>query len=306
MKKQNLIYVILGGLLVLSLGYNIVSQKKSNEIIDIKTTEISQIDSVKNELQRQYDSTIVKLDDAQLNIDNLKTENYKANKEINSLKKKIKSLVYKSKLSKKEIVVAKKLITELNIKVNFYITENEKLKKENEKLFAENRNLTMQNNQLGKVLLTTKEENDSLKQKVDLGSTLTVSNVLATSLKDNNRKTKKASKVGKLRLTFVVNENRISTTESKTLYLVLVNPLGEVVEGSEKSDALSTKKEGEKLYTSKTNIEYTTGLIKNVNFDTDFSKILVDGLYKVQLYENGYKISETRLVLKKNKILGFL
>mgnify|MGYP003335319496 CR=1 FL=1 len=130
----------------------------------------------------------------------------------------------------------------------------------------------------------------------------TVSNVLATSLKDNGRKTKKASKVGKLRLTFVVNENRISNTESKVVYLVLTNPLGDVVEGGSNSDVLSTKKEGEKLYTSKNNIDYKTGLIQNVSFDTDFSKILVDGLYKVQLYENGYKISETRLVLKKNKI----
>ena len=256
MKKQNLVYGILGGLLIASLVYNVISQKKSNTIIEGKTVEISQIDSVKNELQKQYDSTIVKLDDAQLNIDNLKTENYKANKDINSLKKKIKSLVYKNKLSKKEIIVAKKLIFELNAKVDFYIKENEKLKRENDRLFVENRNLLMQNNQLGKVLSTTKEENDSLKQKIDLGSTLTVSNVLATSLKDNGRKTKKASKVGKLRLTFVVNENRISNTESKVVYLVLTNPLGDVVEGGSNSDVLSTKKEGEKLYTSKNNIDY--------------------------------------------------
>ena len=71
-----------------------------------------------------------------------------------------------------------------------------------------------------------------------------------------------------------------------------------------KSGILSTRNDGEKTYLTKSDVDYTTGLIKNVKVDVDLNKVVMDGLYKIQIYENGLKIGESRLGLKKKKILG--
>ena len=202
MEKKTKMYLGLAGvLLAVSVLWNLYNKNEDNKIITEKTAQVEQLDSSKAELQKLYDSTSAKLDNAILQVDNLKTTNLKSVQEIIVLKKKINNLIHKGKITKKELVTTKNLLASMTKKIDFYIAENEFLKKQNEHLSEENRNLTVQKNQLEKVLSEAKEENNKLQNTVDLGSTLTVSDVVATSLKDNGKKTNLAKKVGKLRIT---------------------------------------------------------------------------------------------------------
>jgi hypothetical protein len=84
----------------------------------------------------------------------------------------------------------------------------------------------------------------------------------------------------------------------------LLNPVGKEIKIDGKSGILSTKKDGEKIYTSSSTLDYTTGLIKNASFEIELSKVFMDGIYKVQVYENGLMIGESKVAFRKKKILG--
>lgn len=304
--NHKLLSYVFGGFLLVSIGFTIFLTTQKNTVIKEKEVQVVEVEKSKTELEKEHEETISKLNSAELKIDDLSNLNDNASKELKGLKKQIKSILYKGKITKEELEKAKGLIVELNGKIETFIKENVVLKEENSKLNQDKTNLQMENNQLVKVLDSTKVEKKNADDVIDLGSTLTISNVSTIGLNIKGKKTDVAEKVHKLRFSFVVNENRISSTGVKTVYFVLVNPIGKEIQIDGKSGILSTKEEGEKIYTGKSELDYTKGLIKNANFDVEMSKTLMDGVYKVQLYENGLKISDSRLALRKKKVLGFL
>lgn len=304
--KSKILGVIVISILILALGITSSYLMKSNNKVKETEVKLSEVDSLRNDIQVKYDSAVIKLDDLVMRNDNLQTQNSSLQNEINTTKIKIKKLLRQQKVTKKQLLIAAKLMKGLSADISKYEKEIKALKAENKKLQDQNQALVMQNNQLEKVLNKTKEEKQIAEEKVDLGSTLTVSNVSAQALNKNNHKTKITQKAEKLKMSFVINENRISPTTNKTIYLVMTNPFGDVAKSKINSDVLSTKKDGEKLYTGKVQVDYVTGMIQTVDFVVEFENVKVDGVHKIELYENGYKISESKLVLKKRKILGFL
>jgi regulator of replication initiation timing len=206
----------------------------------------------------------------------------------------------------KELETAKVLISELNVKITDYLKENDVLKQNNIKLTEEKTSLQMDKNQLVQVLDSTRVEKSKADDVIDLGSTLVISNIGIQGLNVKGKKTDVAEKIHKLKFSFVINENRISSSGKKTIYFVLVNPFGKEVSIDGVSEVLSTKQHGQKLFTGKKQLDYSQGLIQKAEFDVEMSKVFVDGIYKVQIYENGLLVGESRLVLKKKKVLGFL
>jgi regulator of replication initiation timing len=302
--NYKLLSVVFGGFLVVSLAYIVFFTNKSNTVIKEKEIQYVEVVNSKTELEMEHQSTLKKLGDAELRIDTLSGLNLSSSKEIMSLKKKVKSILYKSNLTKEELTTAKGLIVELNTKIEDRIKENEILKSNNVKLTEDNTNLQMEKNQLVKVLDSTKLEKENADNVIDLGSTLSISNLTVEGFNIKGKKTDVAEKVHKMKFSFVINENRISSNGVKTVYFILLNPIGKEVRLEGKSGILSTKKDGEKIYTSSSSLDYTTGLIKKANFDVELSKMFMDGIYKVQVYENGFMVGESKVFFKKKKLLG--
>jgi hypothetical protein len=302
--NYKLLSVVFGGFLAVSIAYIVFFTNKSNTVIKEKEIQYVEVVNTKNELEMEHQSTLKKLGDAELRIDTLSELKLSSSKEIMSLKKKVKSILYKSNLTKEELTTAKGLIVELNTKIEDRIKENEILKSNNVKLTEDNTNLQMEKNQLVKVLDSTRVEKEHADDVIDLGSTLSISNLLVEGLNVKGKKTDVVEKVHKMKFSFTINENRISSNGVKTVYFVLLNPIGKEVKLEGKSGILSTKKDGEKIYTSSSSLDYTTGLIKKANFEVELSKIFMDGIYKVQIYENGFMVGESKVFFKKKKLLG--
>lgn len=302
--NYKLLSVVFGGFLAVSIAYIVFSTNKSNTVIKEKEIQYVEVVNTKNELEMEHQSTLKKLGDAELRIDTLSELKLSSSKEIMSLKKKVKSILYKSNLTKEELTTAKGLIVELNTKIEDRIKENEILKSNNVKLTEDNTNLQMEKNQLVKVLDSTRVEKEHADDVIDLGSTLSISNLLVEGLNAKGKKTDIVEKVHKMKFSFTINENRISSNGVKTVYFVLLTPIGKEVKLEGKSGILSTKKDGEKIYTSSSSLDYTTGLIKKANFEVELSKMFMDGIYKVQVYENGFMVGESKVFFKKKKLLG--
>jgi len=302
--NQKLLISVLAGLLVVSVAYIVWLNNSSKTVIKEKEIQYVQVLDSKNELEKDHLLTLNQLKEAETKIDNLTNTTILSDKEIKGLKNKIKNILYKEKVTKKEIETAQALIVELNNKVIEFVKENEVLKQNNVKLTENNTSLQMENNQLVKVLDSTRVEKKNADDVIDLGSTLSISNLSLQGLNSKGKKTDVAEKIHKVKFSFVINENRISSSGVKTVYFVLLNPIGKEIKIEGKSGILSTKKDGEKIFTSSTNLDYTTGLIKTANFEVEMSKVFMDGVYKVQVYENGLMIGESKVVFRKKKIFG--
>jgi regulator of replication initiation timing len=304
--NEKVLIGILSGLLIISVAFITWQSNSNRTIIREKEIQYVEIKESKDTLEKEHSETLSKLEEAEIKIDGLTNTNIQSDKEIKSLKSKIKNILYKEKVTVKELETAKVLISELNVKITDYLKENDVLKQNNSKLTEENTSLQMDKNQLVQVLDSTRVEKSKADDVIDLGSTLVISNIGIQGLNVKGKKTDVAEKIHKLKFSFVINENRISSSGKKTIYFVLVNPFGKEVSIDGVSEVLSAKQHGQKLFTGKKELDYSQGLIQKAEFDVEMSKVFVDGLYKVQIYENGMLVGESRLALKKKKVLGFL
>ena len=302
--NHKLLSVIFGGFLLVSIGYIVFSTNKSKTIIKEKEVQYVQVVTSKSELEKEHQTTLSKLNDAESKIDKLSNLNVSTNKELGSLKKRIKSILYKTKVTKEELVKAQDLIAQLNVKIEDHLKENVVLKENNVKLTNDNVVLKNEKTELTTALATTKSEKELAEEKVNLGSTLSISNFYTVGLNAKGKETSVAEKVDNLKLSFTINENRISKSGLKTVYFVVLDPKGKELEIAGQSGIILTK-DGDKVYTAKSNVDYTTGSVKLVSFNIDLNKI-VDGLYEVHVYENGIKIGEKKVLLKKKKFLGII
>lgn len=303
--KEKVIIGILSGLLILSTAFISWQSNTNRTVIKEKEIQYVQIREAKDTLEKEHHETLFKLKDAEIQIENLTHTNIESDKEIKNLKNKIKNILFKEKVTEKELGDAKVLMTELNVKIGDYLKENDVLKQNNTKLSDENTVLQSDKTKLSQVLDSTKEEKVKADDVINLGSTLVISNIGIVGLNEKGKKTDVAEKIQKFNFSFTINENRITSSGKKVIYFVLLNPSGKEITVDGKSGVLSTKKYGQKLYTGKTELDYTTGLVQKASFNVELSK-LVDGVYKTQIYENGIMIGESKIELKKKKILGIL
>jgi|694.fasta_scaffold62447_3 hypothetical protein len=301
--NYKLLSVVFGGFLAVSLGYIFFFTKKSNTIIKEKEIQYVEVIKTKTDLEKEHQSTLQELNEAELKIHNLSTLNLTSSKEITALKKKVKAILYKSNITKEELSTAKNLISQLNTKIENHIIENEILKGDNVKLIGEKEVLQSEKVVLTKVLDETKNQKDIAEDKVKLGSTLSISDFKISGLNEKGKVTSVVEKVEVLKLSFIINENRISESGMKSVFFIVIDPSGKSIESNNQSGLFVTE-EGEKKYTSKSSLDYTKGSIKNVNFEIQMDKLIYDGFYQVLIYENGMKIGSEKFELKKKKFLG--
>ena len=175
---------------------------------------------------------------------------------------------------------------------------------------AEKEALIIKKNEIEKVLLKTEEEKKIAEHKVDIGSTLSVSNIILNGInvKQNKKEknTDKSQKIDKLNLSFNVNENKISNSGKKEIYITVANPSNNIIFNKSVSGSFVSREDGEKEYTIKTAIDYRQGAIQKFSFDINLDEKYVDGVYNVKIYENGFKIGESSISLENKKFLGIL
>lgn len=307
--NRGLLYGILIVAILEPLGYILYEKNKTNEVIEKKDAQYAVLDSSKNQVQREFDDALLRLDamtGANSKLDSLvKTKD----QEIVNIKARIQSLVRKQNATGAELSEARNLISQLNGKIDGYMVEIERLQTENGQLNQDKTNLTAQKADLEQNLSVTKTAKIAAEEKVNIGSTLHASNfnIKAIDIRRSGKEkaTSSAKSADKLRISFDLDENMIATSGQKELYIIVTNPAGNpIAEFNGTIGKFNTRKDGEKPFTSKILVDYETGVRKNVGFDVQQSDKFEQGSYKVEVYQNGFKIGENTLQLKKGGIFG--
>ncbi|MDQ3277308.1 MAG: hypothetical protein M3Q06_03220 [Bacteroidota bacterium] len=302
---------ILIGLLAVGLlgtwGYVLYDKNKTEETLQVKSAEISTATTARDSVQSIYNEALTRLDSLVGSNNTLTGQLTDRQTEIVKLKNEINGIIRNRNASAADLKRARNLIASLNDKISGLEMEVARLMGENQQLATSNTVLTQEKQILTTNLQTTTQEKDSLSRTVDVGSTFSAANfsIRGVDEKGNGKEkeTDKAKKVNKLIVSFDV-ANRIARSGPADLYVIVTAPDGQVITNpSMGSGNLSTRNDGEKVFTTKQSIEYEQGTTKTISFPLRQDKFQT-GNYKIEVYHNGFKIAEGNRSLRKSGFLG--
>lgn len=299
--NRNLIYIILIGIILCLLGYIIYDKtqdKKVAQVLQTTQENYENLDSAKNVLQAEFDVATMKLDTLTANNAQLETALATKNLELTKIKSNISTILQQKNITNAELQKAQSLIEEYKGQVENLLTEVARLKSENKELTVANLQLSTEKNELivTKDQLTSEKKN--LEEKVEVATTLKASNFNITAIKlrgEKEKETTTAKRADFFRISFVLDENRIATTGQKIIFIAIINPDGttSVSEGT-----IKTRDGNEISYTNKVSVNYEQGKVTPVSFDWKPGSEFVPGDYKIEVYNNGFKIGEALKTMK--------
>jgi len=303
---------LIGGLIIALLGtwaYIIYDKSQTREKTEQLTTQVVTADSSKNELQRE-------LNDATMRLDMLKTTNSRADsllktkdKDVEALKSRVQKILNDKNATAAQLAEARKLIGQLNNSIEVYTAEIEKLQGEKIQLTEEKRVVTAERNAVKRnydsATTVIKEKEDV----IDIGSTLHASNFAIVGVQEKSggkeKETVKAKKVDKLRITFDLDENRITQSGPKDIFVSITAPDGTPIESSALGSGKFVTREGiERSFTQKVQVDYKQGEKQQVNVELKPDNNFQTGNYRIEIYNNGFKIGEGIRTFKKGGLFG--
>ncbi|MBI2730997.1 MAG: hypothetical protein HYX40_09640 [Sphingobacteriales bacterium] len=309
-KRDNraIIYGLLTLLLLGSWGYIIWDKTKHNETVAAKDFQISNLDSAKNSLQTEYNAALTRLDEMTGKNAKLDSLLKRDQAEVANKNRRIKQLLSKQNATEAELKEAKQLIAELNGRIDGYVVEIEKLKGENLQLTQDKQQLTAEKEQLTTEKVQLTDTKNKLEEKVDIASTLNASNINIVALNERRggreKETTVAKRADKLKVSFDVY-NRIAEPGEKDVYVVITGPDGKVISNEALgSGKFTARDEGEKIYTQKNTVVFSTAQKATVEVAWKPNSNFTTGDYKIEIYNNGFKIGEATKSLKKGGLFS--
>lgn len=309
--NRKLIFGILIAALVGTWGYIIYDKSQSSKKIDQLTVQYTAADSSRSAVEAEYNDALSRMDSLTGTNAKLSGELAERKTEIEDLKSRI-----KNELGKKDADLRKtrSMIKELNGKITDLLAQVEQLKQENQTLTVANADLSTQRDTL--TAQKTRIEQDlsttqaAKAQVEDVGSTLHASNIniAAINVKGSGKEktTQTAKRADLFRITFDLDENRIAPSGEKELFVCVTGPDGHpITVPSNGSGTFTTREEGDKVFTNKMTVNYEQGKRMPVSFDwKPESGKYQTGSYKIEIYQNGYKIGQGTKELKKGGLFS--
>lgn len=311
-KKSNAKNILTGVLIVALLGtwgYIIFDKKNDRVEKETLTAQIVSSDSSKNELQQE-------LNDAVRRLDELKTSNAAAdslittrNEEINKLKARINEILHDQNATRQDLNEARRLIAQLKGNIETYAAQIESLKALNTQLTEQKQIVTEQRDS---VIKNYDSATDVIRQKekvIDIGSTLHASGFKIAGIKEKRsgkeKVTDNARKVDKLRISFMIDANLITPNGPKDLYITITGPDGNPVAVQSLGSGRFVTRDGvEHPFTKKIQINYIKGQKQPVTIEWSQDGDFKTGDYKVEVYNNGFKIGEGITTLEQGGLFG--
>ncbi|HVF97308.1 MAG TPA: hypothetical protein VM871_08315 [Flavisolibacter sp.] len=302
---------VLIGLLAVGLlgtwGYVLYDKNKTTEQIQVKSAEVANVVSDRDSVKNLYEEAIVRLDNLTGENTRISSELIGKDTELQKKKAEIRSILANKNATATDLRRARTLIGELNEKIGTLEQEVARLMGENQQLATNNTVLSQEKTQLQTDLQTTTQLKEELAQKVDVGSTFSAANIAIKGIDEKGngkeKETDKAKKVNKLVVSFDV-ENRIAVSGPVDMYVIVSGPDGQVINNAAMgSGNLTTRTDGDRPFTFKTTVDYEQGSRKNVSVPLRQDKFQV-GDYKIEIYQNGFKIAEGTRNLRKGGLFG--
>jgi hypothetical protein len=286
-------------LVLLSIwGYNFyfTGKGKNNPVSKPASANEQKTNSIRDSLQKEYATTIVKLDNridstenaadsAIGNVDNNLEEINKLKAEITTILKKNSSLI--------DLGTAREKINKLQQKIEQLRSRNLDVEKENKRLNALLVKLTSDKADIDKNGKRSNSASNPVNEKIVLSSAFFVSDLHLTGLmttdEEKEKETNEADDTEKMAGSFVIQCNNNEITAADVIVVVL-QPNGKVLQNSVWETGTFDTPEGKMAYSAKIHFDCSKGEAKRLPFSLISDKF-ERGNYVVQLYYGGAVIS---------------
>lgn len=274
---------------VTSLKGQVEEARLANEELSLTNEQLqltNEFDAINAEFQ-QYENQATSLAN-----DTLLTKYTAAKAKVEQL---IKELNSEKTKSAKRIKELQDEIGTLKGLLRHYIAQVDSLNKENGQLRAENTEIKNENRELSSRVRDVTERAEHLSERMTLAEKLNVTGVSFMGLKKNGKEEKNITKAKQLRVTFTIPQNNSTPVGTKTIYLRLTNPEGQLLGGGTSFDF-----EGKSLAASaRKTIEYSGDELSGVTIYWDVNTTLNPGDYTVELFTDGYRLTSRHFTMKK-------
>jgi len=286
--------------LFVSIGLLIVCAVLTWLLVTTKS-EVNVLTKEKTELNDEKAAMISKLEKLQKEYETLGKENEGLNEMFEQEKAHVEKLLNQIKNSEGSVAKFKNQVSQLEGRLKEYETQIAELKDANKELVAENFVIkTSLDSTISENVDLTMEKVD-LTTKVNAGAVLTAYDLDASGIKITNKKeipTYKSKRAEKVRISFTLGENVLTTPGQKDVYIRIADPSGKILSKGE-GDELSFEFQGNKLqYSIKESINYQNKSMDMILYWEKMGDFIV-GTYVVDIFVDGNDIATTQFMFEK-------
>lgn len=276
------------------------------------------------ELQKSLTSKVEQLSSTQIKLDSISKSLNEKIAEVQSLggnvaeleamkaqlendKKKLKSdfsfsmQKYETKIKEYETFLVAKDddIRKLKEENGMLVARTETLESEKQQVIVENTSLKTEKEVLNTTLTQTVADNDALKRKVTLASSMKAINVQVAALSSKGKIREggayKASRIDQIRVSFIMPSNPVAAQDNKDIFIRVLDANGAVVENGTGG---VIQAEGKEIgYTFKQTVPFENNDQK-VDLTSGKGATYGKGNYTIELYSEGFKIGKGAFTVK--------
>ena len=280
-------------------GYLLYNENKQKEE---KITQVQQKDDELVKMTHQLDSTRQDLENQRGHSADLDSIINARQAELDKTRSELTAAVKRGNLSDAEKKKYKELVAK-------YEADNQDLQRQIKELTAKNEELTAQNLQVThnlevekKTTASLTDDKNKLSKKVELGSLLHLQNLTVTGekKKKNGKEVaqKSAKKTDFIKISFETGDNKVLEKGNVTIYLRVINPKGETIALADQGSGTLKLADGsgEVQYSRTIDMDWDqTSQKKEIEWSQNIKE---PGTYKVEVYQSGYLIGNSSVVLK--------
>lgn len=280
-KRSKRIIFILGGLLVLLLIVFLVREQKHQQQIET----VIQYEQEKNTLRDNLDDLIDEHEILKDEYGDLSNQLEEKDSTIMAYANEIKTLIR----TKGQLSAAKQKIKRLKVISMKYVSAIDSLYTLNEILKNENDSVRRANRLISKRNQTLEKNNQVLTQRVYTASMLRLENLEIEGVyyRSSGREvvTSRASKIQNLTICYDVVENKVTEPGYKKLYLRIIGPEGNVLNGNNKIKELKLENDSLVEYTVEYGFDYVNESISECQLWTR-GNVLTSGTYTFEFIQD--------------------
>lgn len=297
-KSNNKLWIIISIVLFLGNGTFIAlwlsERGRANTEVIIKEQVILDRDNVKTELlELQEEYATLQTNDKAMQV------------ELEAKRAEIAQLLEQADKHKDDAYIISKLKKEVNTLrkiMKHYVHEIDSLNTLNQIITAEKNRVTADLTTEKGITSKLSKDKDALQSTVNLGSILKASQPVAQGIKVKSGgkkevETEKASRADKIKVSFVLGENKIAKSGGRTVYVRIVSPDGKEICKSPDSGNMFSFNGSKGYFAGKEDIDYRNEEM-SVSVYCESPNEFIPGKYQVTIGCDNVIIGETTLNLK--------
>ena len=293
-RSNTWIYLGIIALLLVTNVYLFLNRNKLSDQNTILSQQKVSADSSYLAVDTDYKAALLRLDELSSRNASLDSTINGRDSEIARLRAEIKKILQNKNRTASDLGRARRLINELNVRIEGYEAQIATLKTEVQAKTQENQVLARERD-------SSVMASEQLRR---IGSVLHASSIRFEPIDlrrggAKEKETAKAKRVDLIRIYFDIDENRIAKSGTKDLFVRIVNPDGQLVSNASLGSGITTAADGASVgYTMLKQVQLQQAQpLRDITLDWQAEEYK-KGDYTVELYHEGYKIGQGKVALK--------